>query len=191
MHFPYCQWLKGQGRLKDWLETQISPEVVSRRILSPRWSCCLYQEYLGWEPKNKETWSPWTICQMNNYPWHTHCLCGLQSKWKRMMFTFKGRVKRVEGFCHVFIWVQLHSFSGIPNIRFTRICPSSEVTCPSHWNLTNCQTSVIRISVVIILPTCSRPDCPGQWEKGRKLIRPMRTEDRHGAIHSCRAAHYQ
>ena len=50
---------------------------------------------------------------------YTHLLCGWQSKWKRMMFTFKGRVKRVEGFCHVFISIRPHSFSGIPSIRFT------------------------------------------------------------------------
>ena len=45
---------------------------------------------------------------------------------------------------------------------------------------------VIRISVVIILPTWSSPDCPSQWEERRKLVWPMRREDRHGAMHSCR-----
>ena len=56
---------------------------------------------------------------MSYYLCHTHFLCGLQSKWKRMMFTFKGRVKRVEGFCHVFISIRPHFSSGMPNIRFT------------------------------------------------------------------------
>ena len=95
----------------------------------------------------------WTIYQIN---YHPHSLYGWQSMWNWMIFTFKGRVKRVEVFCHVFISIRPHSFSGIPILGSHWICPSSRVTCPSHWDLTNCQMSVIRISVVIILPTCIR-----------------------------------
>ena len=45
MQFPYCHWLKGQGRLKYWLDrytdTRIIGKVVSRRFVSLcRWSCC-------------------------------------------------------------------------------------------------------------------------------------------------------
>ena len=89
-----------------------------------------------------------------------------------MMITFEGRVERVERVCHVSVSISSHAFTGIPNLyvhtgrwRFVLF------TSPSHWDLTNCQTSFVRVSVVIILPTWSRrPDCPDQWEARRKLL---------------------
>ena len=85
-----------------------------------------------------------------------------------MMITFKGRVKRVEGVCHVSVSILPilpHAFTGIPNLRLTLVTKDLSFFwghisfSPRSDQLSD---DVIRISVVIILPTCSRPDCPDQ-----------------------------
>ena len=82
-----------------------------------------------------------------------------------MMPTFKGRVKRVERVPHVSFSILPYAFAGITNLRFSLVNKDLSFF-QGHISFSprsdQLSDDVIRISVVIILPTCSRPDCPDQ-----------------------------
>ena len=141
MHLPYWRQ-KGQGRLKYCLDTAIIwIQQSSRRFsqtdqVSLRERCLLDQKCHRWDQKlgNLGSIHQMPYCKM------VYRSIGSQGKQIKRI-TFKGRVERVERVCHVCVLVSLHHWHGtnLGSEQLLKICAPSWLTCPSRWDLTNCQ----------------------------------------------------
>ena len=118
------------------LDTAIIEKFSQTDQVSLRWSCLSDQKCHRWDQKlgNLGSIHQMPYCKM------VYRSIGSQGKQIKRI-TFKGRVERVERVCHVCVLASLLHWHGtnLGSEQLLKICAPSGLTCPSRWDLTNCQ----------------------------------------------------